>query len=204
MDDAPADIVARKAAVRREARARLEALDGPQIRRSSKNLTKQLLTTSWWSQGEWVFIYIPMFGEVDTRYIVAQAYREQKQVAIPRMEGPDLAFYFYEGHTENLLPNQFGILEPDPTWKLIDPTVPTGKRLLVLTPGLAFDRSRRRLGRGKGFYDRFLGGLRAAHPRGSASWAVGLAFDEQLVNEVPVSDHDELLDGIVTDREVIS
>ena len=204
MDAAPADIVARKRAVRGEARARLEALSGPQIQRKSKNLTKQLLTTSWWSQGEWVFIYIPMFGEVDTRYIVAQAYREQKQVAIPRMEGPDLAFYFYDGRTENLLPNQFGILEPDPTWKLIDPTVPTGKRLLVLTPGLAFDRSRRRLGRGKGFYDRFLDGLRTAHPQGSASWAVGLAFDEQLVNVVPVSDHDELLDGIVTDREVIS
>jgi len=204
MDNAPADIVARKRAVRGEVRARLEALDGPQIQRKSKNLTKQLLTTSWWSQGEWVFIYIPMFGEVDTRYIVAQAYREKKQVAIPRMEGPDLAFYFYDGHTENLLPNQFGILEPDPTWKLIDPTVPTGKRLLVLTPGLAFDRSRRRLGKGKGFYDRFLAGLRIAHPLGSASWAVGLAFDEQLVNEVPVSDHDELLDGVVTDREVIS
>jgi len=203
MDDAPSDIAACKRAVRREARSRLEALDGPQIERKSRNLTKLLLTTPWWSQGECVFIYIPMFGEVDTRYIVAQAYREQKQVAIPRMEGPDLAFYFYDGRTENLLPNQFGILEPDPTWKLIDPTVPTGKRLLVLTPGLAFDRSKKRLGRGKGFYDRFLGGLRTAHPRGRVSWAVGLAFDEQLVDEVPVSDHDELLDGIVTDREII-
>jgi len=203
MDDAPSDIVACKRAVRREVRSRLEALDGPQIERKSRNLTKLLLTTPWWSQGECVFIYIPMFGEVDTRYIVAQAYREQKQVAIPRMEGPDLAFYLYDGHTENLLPNQFGILEPDPTWKLIDPTVPTGKRLLVLTPGLAFDRSKKRLGRGKGFYDRFLGGLRTAHPRGRVSWAVGLAFDEQLVDEVPVSDHDELLDGIVTDREII-
>jgi 5-formyltetrahydrofolate cyclo-ligase len=204
MDDAPTEIVARKRAVRGEVRARLEALGGPQIERKSRNLTKQLITTSWWSRGEWVFIYIPMFGEVDTRYVVAQAYRAQKPVAIPRMEGPDLAFYFYDGHTENLLPNQFGILEPDPTWKLVDPTIPTGKRLLVLTPGLAFDRSKRRLGRGKGFYDRFLDGLRTVHPQGSASWAVGLAFTEQLVDEVPVSDHDELLDGIVTDREIIS
>ena len=204
MDNASNNIFARKRAVRGEVRARLEVLDGPQIERKSRKLTEQLLKTSWWSQGEWVFIYIPMFGEVDTRYIVAQAYREHKQVAIPRMEGSDLAFYFYDGQTENLLPNQFGILEPNPDWKLVDPTVPTGKRLLVLTPGLAFDRSRRRLGRGKGFYDRFLDGLRTAHSQGSTSWAVGLAFDEQLVNEVPVSDHDQPLDGIVTDREVIS
>jgi len=204
MGDAPIDILARKRAMRREVRARLAALDGPQIERKSRNLTKQLLTTAWWSRGEWVFIYIPMFGEVDTRHIVAQAYRDQKQVAIPRIEGSDLAFYFYDGHTKNLLPNQFGILEPDPTWKLVDPTVSTGRRLLVLTPGLAFDRGKRRLGRGKGFYDRFLEGLRTAHPQGSASWAVGLAFVEQLVEEVPVSDHDELLDGIATDREIIS
>jgi 5-formyltetrahydrofolate cyclo-ligase len=144
-----------------------------------------------------------MFGEVDTRFITVRAYREKKQVAIPRMEGQELAFYVYDGRTENLIPNQFGILEPDPTWKLVDPSVPTGKRLLVLTPGLAFDRRRRRLGRGQAFYDRFLRRLRSAHPAGSESWAVGLAFSEQLVEEVPLADHDELLEGIVTEREVI-
>jgi len=201
--ESPADIAARKKAVRAEVRARLAALDGFQIEGKSQYLAELVFSTSWWSEGQWVFIYIPMGGEVDTRFIVSQAYRDGKKVAIPRMEGDDLAFYFYDGRTENLLPNQFGILEPDPAWKLVDPFVPTGKLLLILTPGLAFDRQRRRLGRGKGFYDRFLCRVRRAHPAGSASWAVGLAFTEQLVERVPVSDHDELLDGIVTDREVI-
>jgi len=204
MSDSPIDISVRKKAVRAELRARLACLDGPQIEDKSRSLAGRLFATSWWSEGRWVFIYIPMGGEVDTRFIVSRAYREGKQVAIPRMEGEDLAFYVYDGRTENLLPNQFGILEPDPTWKLVDPSVPTGKRLLVLTPGLAFDRQRRRLGRGKGYYDRFLRRVRRAHPAGSDSWAVGLAFTEQLVERVPVSDHDELLDGIVTDRETIS
>jgi 5-formyltetrahydrofolate cyclo-ligase len=196
-------ITARKKAVRMEMRVRLADLDGPQIQAKSRSLAERLFRTSWWRDGEWVFIYIPMGGEVDTRFIVARAYRDRKQVAIPRMEGDDLAFYFYDGRTENLLPNQFGILEPDPAWKLVDPSSPTGRRLLVLTPGLAFDRQGRRLGRGKGFYDRFLHRLRAAHPPQTDSWAVGLAFGEQLVRQVPVSDHDEPLDGIVTDREVI-
>jgi 5-formyltetrahydrofolate cyclo-ligase len=196
-------VTARKKAVRTEMRVRLADLDGPQIQAKSRSLAERLFRTSWWRDGEWVFIYIPMGGEVDTRFIVARAYRDRKQVAIPRMEGDDLAFYFYDGRTENLLPNQFGILEPDPAWKLVDPSSPTGRRLLVLTPGLAFDRQGRRLGRGKGFYDRFLYRLRAAHPPQTDSWAVGLAFGEQLVRQVPVSDHDELLDGIVTDREVI-
>ena len=197
------DVVARKRAVRAEVRARLAVLDGPRIEGKSQSLAERLFETSWWRDGEWVFIYIPMGGEVDTRLIVARAYRDGKKVAIPRMEGEDLAFYFYDGRTENLLPNQFGILEPDPVWKLVDPSVPTGRRLLILTPGLAFDKEGRRLGRGKGFYDRFLHRLRAAHPAGSRSWAVGLAFAEQLVERVPVSDHDEILEGIVTDLEII-
>lgn len=197
------DIAAQKKALRAEIRARLAAIDGPQVQGKSQTLAELLFETPWWTAAEWVFVYIPMGGEVDTRYIVSRAYRERKQVAIPRMEGEELAFYFYDGQTENLLPNQFGILEPDPAWKLVDPFVPTGRRLLVLAPGLAFDRQGRRLGRGKGFYDRFLRGLRAAHPPESDSWAVGLAFHEQLVDRVPVSGHDELLEGIVTDREVI-
>jgi 5-formyltetrahydrofolate cyclo-ligase len=197
------DIAARKRAVRAQVRGRLAALDGLQIESRSQSLAGRLFATSWWSDGEWVFIYIPMGGEVDTRFIVARAYREKKQVAIPRIEGEDLAFYVYGGRTENLIPNQFGILEPDPAWTVIDPSVPTGKRLLVLTPGLAFDRQGRRLGRGKGFYDRFLHRLRASHPAGRFSWAVGLSFAEQLVERVPVTDHDELLEGIVTDQEVI-
>ena len=203
MPESSTDIIARKKAMRAEVRARLAALDGPQIEGKSQSLAERLFATSWWSDGEWVFIYIPMGGEVDTRFIAARAYRDGKQVAIPRMEGDDLAFYVYDGRTENLIPNQFGILEPDPSWKLVDPSSPTGKRLLVLTPGLAFDRKLRRLGKGKAFYDRFLHRLRAAHPAGSDSWAIGLAFSEQLVERVPVTDHDEVLEGIVTDREVI-
>jgi len=203
MQDLPEAIVKQKNAVRGQIRRRLDKLDGSRIEEKSRNLAERLFSTSWWISGQWVFVYIPMGGEVDTRYIVARAYRDGKQVAIPRMEGSELTFFFYDGRTENLLPNQFGILEPAPDWKLVDPSVPTGKRLLVLTPGLAFDRGGRRLGRGKGFYDRFLHTLRAAHPPGRSSWCVGLCFDEQLVDRVPVSDHDEILEGIVTDREVI-
>ena len=203
MSEPTADIVAQKRVMRREIRARLDALDGLQIESRSRALADRLFATSWWASGQWIFVFIPMFGEVDTRFIVAEAYKEAKQVAIPRMEGEELAFYVYDGDTENLVPNQFGILEPDPSWKLVDPAAPTGKRLLILAPGLAFDRQGRRLGKGKGYYDRFLHGMRAAHPAGRDSWAVGLALTEQFVDRVPVSAHDERLEGIVSDREVI-
>jgi 5-formyltetrahydrofolate cyclo-ligase len=203
MSESSRDIVALKKAVRSEVRARLAGLDGPLIQSKSRALSERLFSTSWWSTADWVFIYIPMFGEVETRYIVVRAYKDSKQVAIPRMEGGDLAFYHYEGRTEELLPHQFGILEPDPSWSYVDPNVLQAQHLLVLTPGLAFDRQRRRLGRGKGYYDRFLAAVRAARQHGIESLAVGLAFAEQIVAEVPVADHDEPLDGIATDSEII-
>lgn len=63
----------------------------------------------------------------------------------------------------------------------------------VVVPGLVFDRSGNRLGRGKGFYDRFLGKL------GSRVFKVGLAFSFQVVPAVPVESYDVRLDAVLTD-----
>jgi 5-formyltetrahydrofolate cyclo-ligase len=70
---------------------------------------------------------------------------------------------------------------------------------LVLVPLLAFDRRRHRLGYGAGFYDRTLAGLRAAGP----VTAVGIAYAAQEVGTVPVGDHDERLDLVLTERGFI-
>lgn len=70
---------------------------------------------------------------------------------------------------------------------------------LVLVPLLAFDRRRHRLGYGAGFYDRTLAGLRATGP----VTAVGIAYGAQEVDAVPVGDHDEMLDLVLTERGFI-
>ena len=70
MDESSNDIAARKRAVRAEVRARLAALDGPQIETKSRTLAELLFETPWWNAGEWVLVYIPMGGEVDTRFIL--------------------------------------------------------------------------------------------------------------------------------------
>lgn len=81
-----------------------------------------------------------------------------------------------------------GMLEPDPAIPGIDPS----ELSLVIVPGLAFDSSGNRLGRGAGFYDRFLSraDLRALK--------IGVAFDVQVVPRVPISSGDVAMDGVVT------
>ena len=63
---------------------------------------------------------------------------------------------------------------------------------ICIIPGLAFSKEGQRLGRGKGYYDRYLEGFSGVK--------VGIAYSEQLENEVPCEEHDELLDGVVTDQ----
>ena len=68
---------------------------------------------------------------------------------------------------------------------------------LVIVPGLAFDERGGRLGRGAGFYDRVLGGLRPG------AWKIAVAFECQIVESVPMEEHDQRVHAIVTERRVI-
>ena len=71
---------------------------------------------------------------------------------------------------------------------------------LVLTPGLAFDREGRRLGRGAGYYDRFFAEL----DKDSREYtALGLCMDFQIVEKVPVEPNDKKMDGLLTGTELI-
>jgi 5-formyltetrahydrofolate cyclo-ligase len=74
--------------------------------------------------------------------------------------------------------------------------VPVNLIDLVIVPGLGFTPSGFRIGRGMGFYDRFLA------QRDFIGLSCGLAFDEQIVEELPVLDHDMPLSMLVTDREI--
>ena len=117
--------------------------------------------------------------------------------AVPSCVDGDLVFHLVHSWTD-LHPGQFGILAPndsirdDPS-RGVDP-----KRLeVVLVPGVGFDRRGNRLGQGKGFYDRFLASL------SDNTLKVGLAFDCQVVDEVPCDPHDQPMDWIVTESELM-
>lgn len=86
----------------------------------------------------------------------------------------------------DLVPGKFGIPEPRPEC----PALPLNQLDLVLVPGVAFTALGARLGRGRGFYDRILASVTGRK--------IGVAFDEQLVDELPVEPHDQRVDAILT------
>jgi 5-formyltetrahydrofolate cyclo-ligase len=132
--------------------------------------------------------YQPLRGELDPGAALARAAARGKRVVLPRMEADNLVFHLHVPG-EPLVENAYGVLEPLESAPLVAP-VEIG---LVLVPALALDLRGFRLGYGKGFYDRALPHL----PR---AFTIGLAFDFQLLAEIPNEPHDVALHAVVTDE----
>jgi 5-formyltetrahydrofolate cyclo-ligase len=141
-----------------------------------------------------LLVYAALPREVPTAAIVAEAARRDIRIVYPRClpEGRELALHEVEDPAE-LVAGSFGILEPLSSC----PEVSTREVDAALVPGLLWDRTGARLGRGAGYYDRL---LRRPEWRG---FRCGLFFAAQEVPELPVDPWDVHLDAIVTERETV-
>lgn len=132
----------------------------------------------------------PLPGEPDLRLLMAALNVDRRVVALPVMVAPGAPLLFRAWRPgAAMMRGPLGTMHPE-AGPEIDPD-------LVLVPAVAFDRARRRLGRGGGFYDRTL----AARP---GVRAIGFAHAAREVDEVPVGPHDRTLDAVVTEHEVIA
>ena len=143
-----------------------------------------------------VMLYVHMRSEVRTQPFVPMAMAAGKRVVVPCCAGDDLELF----RLESLDELELGIyLIPEPRRELR--SVPSKQVRpdqldLVMVPGVAFDRQGGRLGHGKGYYDRLLRQLRPD------ALAVGVAFECQLLPEVPMLDFDVPMDKVITERAV--
>ena len=141
-----------------------------------------------WRRARSVLFFASLAEELDVWPLLAEALAEGKRVALPCFT-PDTNEYTaceIKRLEEDIRIGQFGIREPQP-WCVPLKSIELD---LVLVPGLAFDLQGRRLGRGKGYFDRLLTAVRGA--------MCGVAFEEQIEREVPTEPHDVLLNCILT------
>jgi 5-formyltetrahydrofolate cyclo-ligase len=184
----PAD----KAALRRDALARRDALPPAERIRLGEELAARVLDLEpAWPEGP-VSAFWPIRSEFDPRPLMKSLAARGRTLALPRVEKPVLSFRRYaEG--DALVSGGFGLSEPGPDAPLLRPRV-------MLVPLAAFDRRRHRIGYGAGFYDRAIAGFSEA---GEPPVTIGVAFSVQEVEAVPDEWHDRVLDAIVTERETI-
>jgi 5-formyltetrahydrofolate cyclo-ligase len=141
-----------------------------------------------------VALYSPIQNEVDTAAILSDALKWGKKVFYPKLSSAGMAAFARISAAAELVKGRYGILEPAGT----DALVPAdGDSLIVFIPGLLFDRHGNRLGRGGGWYDRALNGL------GNRGIFVGLAYEFQLVDDLPAESWDQRVHLIITEKNQI-
>ena len=171
-------------------RALLNTVDTAYFKSGGLLAAEKLMGEACWQGAERVLLFIPMEREIDTSVFLSHAFAQKKKVYIPRIEGEEIGFYRILDENFPSYQNDYGCIEP-----LSGQALEQGEdTLLVITPGLAFDLKGNRLGRGKGYYDRFFASLR------SPSFKVGLCLKEQVVEELFVDDFDWPLDALVTNE----
>ena len=156
-----------------------------------------------------IAVYVNLPVEVETaRFFEQIAGSGTGQIAVPYCENGELELFRLQTQVlDELAPQTLGILEPRPELRS-DPSrrVSAGELGLILTPGLAFDRSGGRLGRGAGYYDRFFTRIDLERENNRNFGPVpkfALAFDCQILDQIPLEPHDVRLDGIITESEII-
>jgi 5-formyltetrahydrofolate cyclo-ligase len=182
------DIQEAKAALRKQIRDALQKISPAARHTLSAQIRDRLKEQAVWKNAGAVLFFAPLPGELDLWPLLEEALAAGKIAALPRYHSADKNYVVcrVQNVRSDIVTGQFGIREPAAQC----PEIPLSRLDLILVPGVAFDWHGHRLGRGKGFYDRLLAGTRGVK--------CGIAFDRQMVNEVPAGPSDVRMNFILT------
>ena len=179
--------------VRQQISDRLKALGDREIQQKSSQACKQLCELDEFKNAQVIMIYLSLPREVDTSAAILEVFEAGKKALVPKMvwEERKLIPVVIETLNCEMEIGRFGLRNP-----VGNQTLPVSGIELVVIPGLGFDESGNRIGRGAGFYDRFLADNQFS------GFRCGLAFEDQVLETIPVSDHDMSVDLLVTEKQI--
>ncbi len=159
-------------------------------REKSDRITERVQALDVFRQATDILCYVASARdkEVDTLPLLRAMFREKRRVWVPVVQPGRRLLWSLLYHLDELSEGRFGILEPKP--EFLRPGFPE-EPSLCLTPGIVFSYSGERIGYGGGYYDRFLVDY--------AGVSLGLAFECQVVPALPVTAHDQSVDGVLTE-----
>lgn len=178
---------------RKEVQQNLAKMSYTEYCERSQVLGKLLLNEQAIVDAKTVAITLSNRPEIDTTFIIEQLWKMNKQVVVPKCTHEDRSMQFYEiesfAQTERAYKD---ILEPVPE---LTERVEKQQIDVIVVPGVVFDRRGYRIGFGGGYYDRYLVGFEGSR--------IALAFDEQLINNMPRESHDLPVHILITEKERI-
>ncbi len=135
-----------------------------------------------------IVAYWPLADELNTGPFIMECLRRGKRVYLPVIVGRNLVFRQFTSYKCLSREPQFGILEPQGTDEMN--TDRGGEGAIIIAPGMAFTQGGKRLGRGRGFYDKAFVSL--PHAR-----RIGICYECQMVDEIPTEEHDIMMHAVV-------
>ena len=143
-----------------------------------------------------LFIYVNFRSELETLELINLCLNQGKRVAVPLVDASTVSMIplLIKDPAKDLVPGYYDIPEPDPQQSL---RVAAREIDAAVIPGSVFDIHGGRLGYGGGYYDRFLVNDAPQAKR------IGLAFEMQVVEDVPVQPHDQPLDILITEKRIV-
>ncbi len=179
-----------KQEIREMVRQKREALSPREATLKSSCIAEILLDFPRFKKAGIVGAFAAIRNEPDLRRMLERV-MTQKKICFPVVEeNEELEFYQINNYQE-LRAGNYEIPEPD---KAVAQKMTKESFEVVLVPGIAFDANGYRIGYGKGYYDKFLAGIKAIK--------IGIAYDFQIVQAVPFEEHDLSMDYIITEKKV--
>jgi 5-formyltetrahydrofolate cyclo-ligase len=176
--------------IRKKVLAARDSLLPEQRSSKSRAIEERLFSLPEFKSAHAVMFFASFRSEVETIPMIRRALEEGKRIILPKVKGNDLALFRIMNVDSDVSPGAWAIPEPGES-------VPAGIDAidLIVVPGAAFDERGNRLGYGAGFYDKLLSAFTKP--------TIALAFEMQLVPQVPADPHDIPIRKIVTEKRVI-
>ncbi len=196
----PEELKVSKDRLRKEAKETLASLSQKDLKDRIHDGIQRLKKISEFKSARKILVYYPMDGEIDLSDLVkdfadpnydpskskrGRPSAKYKTWVLPRALGKGIMVLFETGSFEGLQEGKYGIKVPAGT----NPLVKKDEIDLAIIPGLSFDKKGYRLGRGGGYFDRFL--------QDSKTKSIGICFKEQLQDALPHANHDKPVDYVL-------
>lgn len=183
-----------KSKIRRKILSQRNSIHINTIVMNSKSINNNILAIEEYRSSKSLGIYYPIGSEVQTFDLIRDSLNDNKTVCLPKIiDSTTIEFFkIIENSFEKISfqKGKYGISEPSFSTETID------KIDMLIIPGIAFDLRGNRIGYGKGYYDRFLSSRKA-------KYKIGLAYEIQVLNNIPNNELDVPVDIIVTEKRII-
>lgn len=149
----------------------------------SSLICNKIINDERYKKCETIYCYFSVNNEVSLETLIEHALNNNKNIALPKVEKDNNIRFYLIKSLSDLAPGYYNIPEPE-----TNVSAPQGD--LIIVPGVAFSNEGLRLGYGGGFYDRFLAD--------NDIYSIGVCYDFQIVDEIPIMKHDIMMNQIIT------